>query len=297
MPPKQYEDILLLAEQTDSDSDSATSMIKPARFVRDVLKEPNLVLSQSSVEDESLVSRFHASSLRASGLLLTLDKVAGSSPTLGACKASLLTSFPMMLRQTSQLVDTLNRGNDEADRMVADIQSKFSLDCIDQYLDNIEQSMSLTDKDALDYQLGNIMRSLQSQVEKSEAYSCSVSTGITSRLVFDIGVGPVVTMELEKGPKCPLPLLAQVEPIVELTGDDLVHGLILPRHVTAHTVEIESLESCSGHFSSRSERTGEARIQLRVSPSVLAGNMDEWKGRQHGEEQCMEPLSIKEARV
>ena len=296
MPPKHYEDLLLLSD-SDSGDESVPTLLKPGRCVRaaDVLKQPNLVLSSDSVENESLVSHFNSSSLRASDMLRKLDGITGTLPTLAACKSSLLTSFPMMLRQTSQLVDSLNKGDDKADHMVAEIQSKFALDCMDQYLENIEKSISLTEREALDYPLDRIVRSLQPDEEEAP-YSCSVSTGVTSRLVFDVGVGLPAVTELEKGPKCPLPLIAHVEPIVELTGDDLLSGSISSSQVRPHTVEIESLSFCDQHFPTSSERTGEARIQVRVSPGRQVQGKKEWKGGKHGEV-CMKPLSIHQARV
>jgi hypothetical protein len=304
MPPKQDE-FLLLNDPAENDKSLSTPPSSKPLHVHvedDLLKEPSLVLAGSESDNGDLASHFRASSLRASKLLLSLESLTqtDASPTLGACKASILTSFPLMLRQTSQLVDTLNEAHDGSDRMVSEIQSKFALESMDQYLDNIENSMSLNEKDALDQRLGAIRDSLLCQAERSgesnEANSCSVSTGVTSSLVFDVGVGPVVTANVENSPNRSTPLRVKVEPIVELPAETLLQDRIICDSVRAHKIEIESCKYCTQHFPSNSERTGEARIRLRLSPVDRAGDNAEWNGSSFGSDP-VEPLVIKEVRV
>ena len=272
MPPKQDEFLL-----------SPPSPSLSARLVSIEDKRVEETSLESSNKD-SLTAHFEASALRASRLAYLLEQEAGDgivSPSVAACKSSLLSKFSTVLDQTSLLVDSWRASSDSSDRMVAKMRSIFGLHRMDQYLDKIELTMlCVPQRKILDERLGEFIGSLRIQGKELHKdaqtnYECCVSPlhGASS-LFFDLAVGPTVSTKVDSSKTCPLPLEAEIQPMIELRAEDLIQGRVNKEDVRAYSIEIESCKHYAQHFHSSTGWTGEACIRLRLRSSLCAENKE-----------------------
>jgi len=269
MPPK-LDELMIVRDEHDKPVITRTS-VKQFERIDDITLANSIAFNHY----HNQLTRFHASSRRASQLLSLMDRMHGVSTaswTVKACKSSIISGFPLMLRQTAMLLDGLNNQNDVTEQMIAEIQSSLALDVTEHYLSNIDRTLSANNMEAVDSILRTLVDALheQSSSLQQDYFNCCVSVGITSQLVFEVGVGPVAVYKHEL-------VEAQVEPMVELPADDLLSGKIALNGITAHQVEIKSCKFSSKQVPASSEKTGEVRITIRVAPVENAhANGKEW---------------------
>jgi hypothetical protein len=162
---------------------------------------------------------------------------------------------------------------------------------VDQYLEKIELTMSaMPYKDAIEEQLGIIISSLRAQaimhgsIVDAIAFDCSVSP-LHESLFFDLAVGPRAVSKVDalSSQTCQ----AEVQPVVELSADDLIEGRI--NGVVGYAVEIESCNHSFDQQHTGDGLSGESCIRLRLRSY---GN-----AKESGFQNSKSAMCIKEARV
>lgn len=317
MPPKPAADYHLLCDSTMTES--------PSSFPRNVLAKHGGVgdsffgmqqaeLVSEASHDHHVYERFAITQSnlknRVESLLLRLNEEQGqlvegsSSPTSNACRQSLSTTMPLILRKVALLVDSVNDDDaDESKRMVGRLRATFALvNCV-QILDVVESAMSHPSRGRFDEVMSSVLERIRNTPTiddqfKSEAVF-RVSHWVAPTLAFDIRAGEVASTSIEQSSSeggnntaDSLPLSIQVEPVITFTGEELIAGKKGSESFRRCGVVIEKCAHKEKIFSEGAGSIGVVDLRVRVWP------LDEGcpKPRIWGEEETSR-LYVTEARV
>jgi hypothetical protein len=300
-------------EHTDSHSaaatfppDSPTSCSVQARPRKNVfqfldLQQPLLLRSMSSTCSNSLHKK------ACDELATDLDRLAGRvgemraqienttkanfSPVLDACRLSLRTRMPHVLKQASLLVEITASAENKSTHLIGRLRGSFALIRAAQYVEIIESGMNSIELESIDKQLLSLIESdafkaLANEIEGDLAFR--VSPWLASSLAFDVPVGKMARTSVGG----PLPLTVEVEPVVEFYSDSLLNGQDAMRSFRPCTLKIENFRHSPCEFSASDGTCGMARITVRLSPlESLEGDSVDNLGRD------VQAMRIREARA
>jgi hypothetical protein len=261
------------------------------------------------------VSTIETLEVRVSELVAALDAeekdtVAASesnkrSPVRDACRQSLTTRMPHVLRQCKVLVERVAESSRDVEesgqnKMIATLRSGFALVAAVQFLDTVQEAIYGGSRPALDRRLEEVTElalheRVQGEGETLETTSTPlfrVSHWLAPALAFDAACGSKVCTRLP-GDSKQLPLDLEVEPVISYMADDLASGS-KPVEFRQCSVEVLDCRHRPSEFTEGAGGLGVAYVRIRVSP--LYDGSASSPIRIWGEEE-VEKLTVKEVRV
>jgi hypothetical protein len=210
-------------------------------------------------EFQTLTSKVHR--------LLSFEKLENEyvqSETVQACSLSLRTRLPHFLNNTKQQehLNTCKR------------QSTLALLRASQYIDRIEQGLTVESTVTLDEQLRTVLAGLDVQ-----NFPENVRNNITFRLSpwvngFDLPVGALARTVLDvKGTQ--RPVVVEVEPIVEFRTGDVTSINYATRAARACEVTIKSCRHVGFSIGNQAGIVGEGTIWIHIKPLGIDNMVDE----------------------
>jgi hypothetical protein len=210
-------------------------------------------------EFQTLTSKVHR--------LLSFEKLDdyGRSETVQACSLSLRTRLPHLLNSTEHKQPSACKQ-----------QSALALLRATQYINRIEQGLTIESTATLDEQLRTVLAGLDVQ-----NFPESVRNNISFRLSpwvhgFDLPVGTIARTVLDaKGTQ--RPVVVEVEPIVEFRTGDVTSIDYATRAAKACEVTIKSCRHVGCSVENKAGIVGEGMIRIYIRP-LGSNNMVDQKG-------------------
>lgn len=260
------------------------------------LDHPNLVTYANVPvdhhdEQKKLKAAFQSLSSRVDRLLASEKDTTGSL-VLQACSLSLRTRMPLVLRQTSELIESAGRES----QLVSKIRTTLAMVRAIQYMDCLQEGMDPETNEGIDAQLLSVLSGLDVDSlpeDFKNNLSFRVSPWVPSDLAFDLPLGESARTHLEGDGSSKLPISVEVEPVVEFRAHDFASVKNARAAARACKVTIEKCTHCALEFPGAGI-CGEATIQVRVTPldGTNPNEIQVW-----GLDKDVQGLCIKEARA
>jgi len=191
------------------------------------------------------------------------------SPVLEACKLTLRTRIPLVLKQASLLIESYSTAESESAQLIGKLRASLALVRVAQYVETIDLGMHSMERESIDQKLQSLVMSDAFKVLAKELQtdlSFRVSPWLSSSLALDIPAGRMVRSAIGGS----LPIFIEVEPVVEFRSDTLLNGQDVMGSFRTYSVVIEKFTYTACEFSTGA---GVARVTVRLSPmKVIVGD-------------------------
>lgn len=230
---------------------------------------------------------------RTDGLVEATESFAWqSSPVAQACRVSVRTRMREVLRQAAGFVSSLEACSDPPKSTIYRLRCSIALLRAEKYLNLIESGLKNPPRDELDRRLREVLESDALETVRNDLgqnFFFQISPWVSSFLAFDLPAGRMAETVVND-----LPLVVQVEPMLEFNSEDLLEQRDVLSQVKSCSVSILKCKHKSRSFSGGAGTIGECLLQVRLAPS---GEPQDRSTRVWGQHPDEPTLCIREARA